>query len=382
MIAVLLGIYLPRRGLDAAEVGLVITAGLAGAALATLVATMNADRLGRRRFLIIVAVLTAIGGIGVALAPFPITLALAAFVGMVNGMGRDRGASAVIEQSVLPATTPDHERTRAFAWYNVAQDAGHALGALIAGVPVVLRGLAVDELAAMQLGLALYVMLSLVPAVLYARLSPVVETARTEPQALSPATRRILWRIGSLFALDAIAGGFLTATLLTVFFHERFQVGVATIGALFFAARIANAWSHVGAAWLARRIGLVNTMVFTHIPSSLLLVTVAYAPTFPIAAVLFLVREALVEMDVPTRQSYVVAVVAPHERTRATGITQLVRMGGWAVAPVFAGLLMQGTSLALPLIIGAFMKVAYDILLYAAFRNLKPPEEREPRAPL
>lgn len=376
MIAVLLGIYLPQRGLGAAEVGIVITAGLAGAATATLGATMSADRVGRRRFLIVIAILTAIGGIGVALAVHPVVLTIVAFVGMVNGMGRDRGASAVIEQSVLPATTADHERTRAFAWYNVFQDAGHALGGLCAALPVLLQRLAVSEQTAMQLSLSLYVVIALAAALLYTQLSPAVESAVSDRQPLSPETRRILWRIGSLFALDAVAGGFLTATLLTVFFNQRFHVDAATIGVLFFAARIANAWSHVGAAWLARRIGLVNTMVFTHIPSSLLLVTVAYAPSFSIAAILFLIREALVEMDVPTRQSYTVAVVAPHERTRAAGITQLVRMAGWAVAPMFAGMLMQGNSLALPLLIGAAMKVTYDILLYYAFRNLKPPEER------
>lgn len=376
MIAVLLGLYLPLRGLDAAAIGVIITAGLTGAAAATLAATLAADRFGRRRFLTAVALLTAAGGVGVAVAPYPLALTMVAFVGMVNGMGRDRGASAVIEQSILPATTPDHERTQAFAWYNVAQDAGHALGGLIAGFPVLLSSFAVSERTAMELGLALYVLIGLIAALLYTQLSGIVETTTTTTQPLSADTRRILVRIGALFALDAVAGGFLTATLLTLFFHQRFAVGAATIGALFFAARIANAWSHVGAAWLARRIGLVNTMVFTHIPSSLLLVTVAYAPSFPIAAALFLIREALVEMDVPTRQSYVVAVVAPHERTRAAGITQLVRMVGWAVAPAFAGLLMQGTSLAVPLIIGAVMKVVYDILLYVAFRNLKPPEER------
>jgi MFS family permease len=344
--------------------------------VATLCATVAADRGGRRRFLIIVALLTAVGGIGVAVAPEPFGLTIAAFVGMVNGMGRDRGASAVLEQAVLPATTSARERTRAFAWYNVSQDAGHALGGLLAATPTLLQGAAVTALASLQLSLGLYSVIAVTAALLYTRLSPTIEAVTPTRHALSPATRRILWRIGSLFALDAVAGGFLTTTLLTVFFAQRFDAGPATIGTLFFAARIANAWSHVGAAWLARRFGLVNTMVFTHIPSSLLLVTVAYAPSFPVAAALFLVREALVEMDVPTRQSYVVAVVAPHERTLAAGITQMVRMVGWAVAPAFAGVLMQQQSLALPLVTGAAMKVAYDVLLYRAFRHIKPPEEQ------
>ncbi|MGH8453512.1 MAG: MFS transporter, partial [Nevskiales bacterium] len=164
--------------------------------------------------------------------------------------------------------------------------------------------------------------------------------------------------------------------LVAYWFFQRFGAGEETMGLLFFGARGLNALSHFGAAWLAARIGLVNTMVFTHIPSSLLLATVAFAPNFTLAAILFLLREGLVEMDVPTRQSYVMAVVRPEERTFASGVTHLVRLAAWAVAPAFAGLLMQGGSLALPLIIGAAMKIAYDLMLYAAFRNMKPPEER------
>jgi len=152
--------------------------------------------------------------------------------------------------------------------------------------------------------------------------------------------------------------------------------GEAVIGALFFGARVMNAGSHLAAAWLARRIGLVNTMVFTHLPSSLLLVTVAFAPSFPVAVVLFLLREGLVEMDVPTRSSYVLAVVAPHERTLASGVTTLVRLGAWAIAPVIGGALMQGVSLTVPLVVGAAMKIAYDVLLWRAFRGVRPPEER------
>jgi MFS family permease len=182
-----------------------------------------------------------------------------------------------------------------------------------------------------------------------------------------------------LFGVDSLAGGFLTTSLLSFFFFQRFGASEATIAALFFGARVVNAASHLAAAWLARRIGLVNTMVFTHIPSSLLLVTVAFAPNFPVAAVLFLMREGLVEMDVPTRQSYVMAMVRPEERTFASGVTSLVRLGGWAVAPSFAGLLMRGASLAAPLYVGAAMKICYDVLLFIAFRKRRAPEERRDR---
>jgi hypothetical protein len=217
----------------------------------------------------------------------------------------------------------------------------------------------------------------LMPLFAYLRLSPAVDAPRGARRApLSQGTRRILWRISSLFAIDSLGGGFLTSALVAFFLYERFGAGLEVIAPLFFVARVANALSHLGAAWLARRIGLVNTMVFTHIPSSLLLVTVAYAPSFPVAAALFLLRESLVEMDVPTRQSYVMALVRPEERAVASGVTQLVRVGAWAVAPVFAGLLMEGVSPALPLVVAAALKITYDVALWRAFRHVRPPEER------
>jgi MFS family permease len=186
----------------------------------------------------------------------------------------------------------------------------------------------------------------------------------------------MLARICGLFAIDAIAGGFLTPALLSYFFYQRFGVGIESIGVLFFVARVANAFSHLGAAWLAKRIGLVNTMVFTHIPSSILLLTVPFMPNFATAALLFLLRESLVEMDVPTRQSYVMAVVKPAERTFASGVTHLVRLAGWAFAPAFAGWLMTGTSLAVPIYVGAGLKIFYDLMLWRAFKGVRPPEER------
>jgi MFS family permease len=361
--------------------GLVIGAGLTGAALATVVATLAADKLGRRRFLLALSLLGVLGGVAATVGSGFWLIAAASFIGMLNGMGRDRGAALVVEQAVLPATTSPEGRTGVFAWYHLVQDVGHALGALLAGVPTLLTQWGVEELPALRGGMGLYTLLLLPAVPLYLGLSGKIEAPlQGGRQPLSPGTRRVLWKVCSLFALDSLGGGFFTTALLSFFFHEHFGAGVGTVGLLFFGARIANALSHLGAAWLARRIGLVNTMVFTHLPSSLLLVTVAYAPSFPIAAALFLLREGLVEMDVPTRQSYVMAVVGPEERTFAAGVTQLVRVGMWAVAPVFAGFFMEGISLVTPLFIGAGLKILYDVLLYVAFRRLKPPEERQPAA--
>jgi MFS family permease len=361
----LLGLHLTRMGTPPQQAGLVVASGLLGAAVAGLGATLAADRLGRRRCLVALAVCGAAGAMLFPLGTAPSALAAAAGLGMLNGMGRDRGAALILEQAALPATTSDAGRTRAFAVYNVLQDAGHALGSLLAG-------LALGPAA----GFGLLALLLLAPAPLYARLSAAVEAPATVPRRrLSPASRRIVWHLAALFGLDSLAGGLLTTALLTVFLQERFGAGPQALAALFFGARAANAASHVAAAWLARRIGLVNTMVFTHVPSSLLLVTVAFAPSFPVAAALFLLREGLVEMDVPTRQSYVMALVRPEERTLASGLTHLVRLGAWAVGPAFAGLFMQRLSLWMPLVAGAAMKLAYDAALYVSFRGIVPPEE-------
>lgn len=378
MIGVLIGIHLARQGLGPAAIGSVVSAGLAGAAVAGALVTLRGDRFGRRRALIALSILGGAGGLVVAFASDAWVVGAAAFLGMLNGMGRDRGASSILDQAVLPATATDQGRTAAFAAYNVLQDLGHALGALAAGIPALLRAAdpALTEVGALRSAVGIYAVLLASTAVLYARLTPAVEVPATKGPALSPESKRVLTRISALFALDAIGGGFLVSALVAYFFYERFGVDERVTGLLFFAARVANAGSHVAAAWLAKRIGLVNTMVFTHIPSSLLLLTVPFAPTFPIAAILFLLRESLVEMDVPTRQSYVMAVVAPHERTAASGVTSLVRLGGWAVAPGFAGMAMAGASIGAPLIVGASMKIVYDVLLYAAFRRLPPPEER------
>ena len=376
MMAVRLGLFLARRGLDASTIGLVVAAGLLGAAAANLAVTVAGDRAGRRASLVALAAL-GIGGATLAGSlEHPAALAAAAFIGMLNGMGRDRGASLVLEQAALPATATDAERTAVFARYNVLQDAGHALGSLVAGWPALASGEgARGDGIAVPGAFVLYAALLAAAIPLYARLSPAVEAAAGKAARLSAATRPIVVRLCALFALDSLGGGFLTTALVALFFHERYGASEGTLGALFFGARVLNALSHLAAARLAARFGLVNTMVFTHIPSSVLLALVPFAPGFGSAAVLFLLREGLVEMDVPTRQSYVMAVVRPEERTVAAGATHLVRMAAWAVAPAFAGLLLEKGAGAAPFLAGAAMKIAYDLMLYAAFRRVRPPEE-------
>jgi MFS family permease len=378
MIGVLLGVHLATLQLSPSAIGMVVGAGLWGATLATAIVTFGSSRFGPRLALRVITGITVLGACLLALFTTPATLALAAFIGMANGMGRDRGAALVVEQAALPATTTDANRTMSFAQYNVLQDIGHALGSLLAALPALLEAtMQVSAPCAHQASIWVYAALCAVPLLAYSRLGDAIDSWRSPANSrLAPESRQTLLKISGLFAIDSVAGGFLTTALLAYFFHERFGVSAGEIGALFFVARLANAGSHFAAAWLARRIGLVNTMVFTHIPSSLLLLTVPFMPNFETAALLFLLRESLVEMDVPTRQSYVMAVVRPDERTFASGITHLVRLAGWAVAPALAGLLMAGQSLAVPIYVGAAMKIFYDLALWRAFRQVRPPEER------
>ncbi len=379
---VILGIYLSRAGFSAAYIGVVIASGLAGVAVATLIVTLHSDRLGRRRTLVGLSLLAALGGLGLALASGLSGILLLSFLGMLNGMGRDRGAASVLEQAIIPETSAAERRTWALAWYNLVLDAGHALGALAGAVPFLLRHwLEVDLLASYQLAFGLYAGLNLASAVIYLFLSSQIEVARAAPglaeagRKLSPKSKKIVAKLAALSGLDSLGGGFLTSALIAYWFFRRFGVAEETLGLLFFTVRLANSGSYLVAAWLARRIGLLNTMVFTHIPSSLFLVALPFAPSFPWAVGLFLARECLVEMDVPTRQSYILAVVEPTERTFASGITNLTRNVAWATAPSFAGYFMQ-LALAAPLFLGGGIKIVYDLLLFTAFRRLKPPEER------
>jgi predicted MFS family arabinose efflux permease len=381
LMGVVLGIYLFRIGLSSLIIGFIISAGLAGSALATIVMTLAADRIGRRQFLVMLSLLSAVGGIALATAPTLPFLIMMAFVGMLNGTGTDRSAAFALDQAIVPGLVSDVKRTWSLAWYNVLLDGGGSLGALSAGLPILLqRHATLSVLSSYRFVFLGYSALCLAVAATYLFLSPAVEIPNPSSLAVSstrvgPESKRIVAKITVLFSLDAFGGGFLTDALVAYWFFRRFGITEQDLGIVFFAVHILNACSHLGAAWLARRIGLVNTMVFTHLPSSLLLMAVPFAPSFKWAVVLFLCREALVEMDVPTRQSYVAALVKPRERTFASGVTNLTRNLFWAVGSGVAGLLMQAFSFSAPLLVGGGAKVGYDLLLYKSFRGLKPPEE-------
>jgi predicted MFS family arabinose efflux permease len=378
---VLIAIFLAERGFSTAAIGLVLGAGIAASAVGTIVVGLRANAWGQRRTLIALALLTGAGYAAVGIVDSLALLLAVAVIAMVNGMGRDRGPAAALEQAVLPATTSDDRRTWTLAWYNAVIDAGHALGALAVVVPTMLvRAAGVSRTQGQSITFVLCgvaVMMSAAPYVfLRGGINSSANGVRPRQAVVDPQTRRRVRTLTALFAFDSVGGGFLNSALIAYWFFERYGMTEVQLAGLFFAARLLNVVSHLAAAWLARRIGLVNTMVMTHMPSSVLLMLAPAAPTLPIAAALFLAREALVEMDVPTRQSYVMAVVPPSAYTYASGMTNVARNAGWAIGPIIGGSVMHYGSLAAPLFIGGTLKIVYDLALYRSFRHIRPPEEQ------
>ena len=383
-VGVFAALYLAERQLSVLAIGVVIGAGMTGNALTTLLVGARVDdRVGRARLLVWLSALAALGYAALALPVPAMLLVPLAAIGTVNAMGRDRGGLSALEQAVLPDTTTDESRTWVLARYNLLLDCGHALGSLAGAVPALMVsqwGLSsIDAHRSMLLGCALALGTG---SLLYSRLSPghrqaTNGSAGEAPRRLPvlPESRRKVTKLAALFGLDSLGGGFLSSALVAYWFFAQHGLTEQQIAVLFFAARVLNALSHLAAAWLAGRIGLVNTMVWTHLPSSLFLIAAPVAPTAGLAAALFLAREGLVEMDVPTRQSYVLAIVRPEERAYASGVTNFTRNLGWAAGPPVAGVVMQHVAIAGPLVVGGALKIAYDLLLFAGFRKIKPPEE-------
>jgi MFS family permease len=382
LLGVVLGVFLYREGFSSVGIGLVIAVGLAGAAIATGFIAFRADRLGRRRTLVVLSLLTVVGSLPLIFHWSVAAMLPLAFVGMLNGMGTDRSASFALEQAVLPSLVSDQRRTWTFSWYNLVLDTSGALGALAAGIPFLEQKLWHVSLGAAYQTLFIgYAALNLLAAVFYLFLSPEIEVVHAQSlgeqsKLVSPEAKIMVRRLSALFAIDSLGGGFLLDALVSYWFFRRFGIAEDKLAILFFIVHLLNAASHLGAAFLAQRIGLVKTMVFTHLPSSVFLIAVPFAPSAKLAILFFLLRESLVEMDVPTRQSYVAAVVRPVERTFASGITNLTRNVAWAAASGVAGVFMQNIALAAPLWLGGGLKIIYDVLLWRAFRHVVPPEEQ------
>jgi MFS family permease len=379
LMGVVLGIYLSRIGFSAFKIGAVVAIGLAGSAVATASVGLVADRMGRKLFLLMLSMLTAVGGLALCAVPRMSLLLAMAFVGMLNGTGTERSATFALEQAVIPGLAPDTRRTWNLALYNVLIDGGSSLGALAAALPVLLQNqFRFTLLGGYRVLFLAYSVLYLITAVLYSMLSPAVEVHNSPTleniAKVAPETRKVVGKLTALFSLDSVGGGFLTDALVSYWFFRRFGLSEHDLGFVFFAVHVLNALSHLGSAWLANRIGLVNTMVFTHLPSSLFLMAIPLAPSAKWAILLFFAREALVEMDVPTRQSYVASLVAPSERSFASAVTNLARNVWWAIGSAIAGALMV-FAFSAPLFVGSGAKILYDLLLYRSFRAIKPPDE-------
>lgn len=384
LLAVVLGISLSQAGIAPAAIGALITVSLAGDFLGTYLIGLLADHWGRRRTLAVLALLMAATGAVFGLTRFYPLLLIAAFFGTLGTSASETAPFLPIEQAMLAQVGPAAQRTSLFARYNLISSFAVALGSLAAGLPDLLTRTGLSLTLAIRLMFGLYSALALAVALLATRLSPGVEShppASIEKNAMSrhrrfiPAlgrSRGLVLRLTGLFSLDALAGGFIVQSLLALFFHLRFGVPLALLGALFFGANLLSALSYLAAARLARRFGLLNIMVFSHLPSNILLILVAFMPSFPLAAGVLLLRQTLSQMDVPTRQAYTMALVAPDERTAAASVTSLGRSAGAASSPAFSGLLLQGAALALglPLIIAGALKAIQDITLWFVFRRV------------
>lgn len=395
-LSVILAIYLKLIGFDDFLIGLILTTTLLNSVIFTLVASFYADKIGRRKFLLLYAALMSVSGFIFTISENYFALIIAAFIGTINITGAESGAFLTIEQAILPQTLKNvRKRNTVFAIYNMAGTLAMAAGVLLSGLPSVLQqhlqyfDIVLNQIGSIKLLFALYSVLGIVLLGIYLLLSQKIEvrdnlekqkdesTQLTKMSSLTPKSRSIVIRLSGLFAIDSFAGGFMIQSIVSFWFFTRFGADLTTLSYIFSVSGVLTAFSFMAAAKIADRIGLINTMVFTHIPANILIIAVAFAPTLPIAVALYLLRMALSQMDVPTRQSYIVAVVREDERTISAGITNISRNVTQAISPSLIGVLINSLSLAAPFVIGGALKVVYDVALYLNFRNVKPPEEKE-----
>jgi MFS family permease len=399
--SVLLGVTLTSAGFSTFDVGLLLTVALLGDMLAIILVALFADRFGRKRVLIFFALLMSVSGVVFALSHSLILLLLAAFFGTISPSNADNTPFSAIEQALLPQTCVEERRADIFARYNLGAQLSGALGGLAVVIPDILhQTMNMSAEVAFRFMFGGYALLALAVATIFLTMSNNVESVHhlvakqshatakdavkaEEVASTAPAapklrvslrkSRSIVMRLSALFAVDAFAGGLVVQAILSLWFHERFGVPLSELGLLFFGTNLLAALSLPVAAWLAKRIGLLNTMVFTHLPSNILLLCVAFMPIFPLAALVLLARQMLSQMDVPTRQAYTMTLVDPEERTAAASVTTIARSIALSLSPVLSGLLISGAVLALglPFLVGGSLKALYDLTLYGVFRKVK-----------
>jgi MFS family permease len=375
-VSVLLASYLAGIGFSDVRIGAIATATLLGTAGATLLVGAVTDRLGRKRVLAYATLLAAATGIGFASTETFALLLLIAIVGTLNPSAGDVSVFLPVEQAVLPQTVEPARRTHLFARYNLFGTLAAAAGALFAATPELAHHwFSWDELDVERGMFVLYAALALVNLALYTRLSRRIELETQTMNSPLHRSRGTVFKLAGLFSIDAFAGGFVVQSILALWLLKRFDLSTGEAGAIFFAAGICTSFSMLVAARVADRFGLINTMVFTHLPSNILLILVALMPNVSLAIVLILARFALSQMDVPTRQSYTMAVVDPDERAAAASVTSVARSLSSSGSPVLAGALLGASTFGWPLIIAGTLKSAYDLLLLREFRSVKPAEE-------
>jgi MFS family permease len=372
---IILPVYLLAIGLNPQQVWIVASASLLGTAGLTLLIGFVAHRYDLRNLFLLGAVLTIITGLAFPMAAAFAPVLLVAFIGTVNPSAGDLGMLIPLEHALLTQETADRERTRVFARYSLIGSLTSAAGSLAAALPEFLAANGMAQLSALRLMFYGYAALGLLAALLYSRLPRDHMRAAVRPKSALGPSRGIVYKLAALFSLDAFAGGFVVQSLLALWLFQQFDLSLAAASAFFFGSSLLSAISFPVAAWLARRIGLVNTMVFTHIPSSLCLIAVAFCSNLTVALVLLLVRSALSQMDVPTMSSYVMAVVTPAERTAAASVTAVPRSLASSISPAIAGFMLAGPFSALPLVVCGCLKIVYDVALLGMFRHTKPPEE-------
>ena len=384
-LSVILAIYLKLIGFDDLLIGLVLTVTLVNSVIFTLIASFYADRIGRRRTLAIYAALMSISGAIFVTTENHVMLIIAAFIGTINVTGSETGAFLTIEQSILPQTVKNiKKRNIIFAIYNMVGTFAMSAGVLLSGLPTIIQqqfGEILNQIDSIKPLFILYSLSGIVVIGIYLLLSNRIEVegkiARPLTQTLSPMSKNIVGKLSGLFAIDSFAGGFVIQSIVSFWFFTKFGADLTTLSYIFSVAGILTAFSFIVAAKIADKVGLINTMVFTHIPSNILIILVAVAPSLSVAIAFYLIRMALSQMDVPTRQSYIVAVVNKEERTAAAGITNISRNISQAISPSLTGIIINTFTLSSPFIIGGLLKIAYDIALYVNFRKIKPPEEEE-----
>lgn len=380
-LSVILAIYLKLVGFDDILVGIVLTATLVNSVFFNLLSSAYADKIGRRKILVIYAALMIVSSVIFFVTSNYVALVIAALVGTINVTGSEVGAFLSLEQALLPQTVNDiKKRNSIFAIYNAVGTFAMSAGVLLSGLPSVLQNYGFDKIGAIKSLFLVYAACAIVVLVIYLMLSKNIEVKENAKSNLSlknisPKSKSIIVKMSSLFAVDSFGGGFVIQSIVSFWFYTKFGADLSSLSYIFAVAGVLTAVSYMASTKIASKIGLVNTMVFTHIPSNVLLILLAFAPSLSIAVSLFFARMSLSQMDVPTRQSYIMGVVSENERIPAAVFTNTSRNISQAISPSITGIMIQTLSLSAPFVVGGVLKIVYDVGIFFSFRKIKPPEE-------